>query len=84
MTLGYLFESIKVNLDDNCYIFSNSREFCTNDEYSLKFFINEQQVDSITDYVIKQDDRILISYGDESQEEIAKQLEELNLQEIVS
>ncbi len=83
VTLGYLFDSIGLHVDEKCYIFPNNREFCTNDEYSLKFFINGQQVESITDYVILQDDRILISYGEETQEEIEEQIEELNLQGIV-
>ena len=37
-------------------------------------------VDDIRDYVIKDEDRILISYGSESQEEIEEQLLELDAQ----
>ena len=37
-------------------------------------------VDDIRDYIIKDEDRILISYGSESQEEIEEQLLELDAQ----
>ncbi|QMU54765.1 MAG: hypothetical protein GKS07_07690 [Nitrosopumilus sp.] len=84
VSLGYLFESFGVGLDEKCYVFVDGKKFCSNDEYSLNFYINDQQVESITDYVVNQDDRILISYGAETEEGIVKHLEELNLQEITS
>lgn len=83
VTLGYLFETLGLGLDDQCFIFQDGREFCTNEDYSLKFYINEQKVDDIRDYEISEDDRILISYGDETPEEIESQLIELNNQQII-
>ena len=83
VTLGYLFETLGINLSDECYVFPNGREFCANDDYSLKFFINHQPVSSIYDYVINEDDRILISYGNESLEQIDEQLAELDAQSIL-
>lgn len=83
VTMGYLFESLNITLTDECFIFPNRSEFCSNEEYSLKFYINHQQVDSILDYVGEDDDRILISYGDETQEQIEEQLQELDSQIII-
>ena len=83
VTLGYLFETLGIGLDDQCYIFPDGREFCTNEQYSLKFFIRHQPVSDIRDYIIKQGDRILISYGDEDTTEIEDQLSELDFQLIV-
>jgi hypothetical protein len=42
VTLGYLFETLGLGLDDQCYEFQDGRSFCTNEDYSLKFFINGQ------------------------------------------
>lgn len=87
VTLGYLFETIGIGLDDECYSFrgtNGERVFCTNDDYSLKFYINHQPVSSITDYVFEDGDRILISYGGETQEEIDSQLAELDAQPILA
>ncbi|MEM3143795.1 MAG: protein-disulfide isomerase [Candidatus Nitrosotenuis sp.] len=83
--LGFLFETIKIELTDDCFIFPDrtpQHTFCTNDDYSLKFYINHKKVDSIVNYVIQEDDRILISYGGETPEEIEAQLKELDAQVI--
>ena len=68
--LGYLFETLGIGLDDQCYIFPDGKQFCSNEDYSLKFFINREQVSDIRDYEIMEDDRILIVFGDETPEEI--------------
>jgi len=82
VTLGYLFETLGIAIDENCYIFPDGREFCNSDEYSIKYFINHQPVESINDHVPKDDVRILISYGDENQEQIDAQLSELDAQRV--
>ena len=83
VTLGYLFETLEIIIDENCYIFPDGREFCSNDEFSLKYFINHEPVESINDHVPKDDVRILISYGDENQEQIDAQLSELDAQPLL-
>lgn len=79
VNLEHLFNSLKLQVTYECYIFVDGIQFCTNEEYSLKFFINHDQVSDIRDYVIKENDKILISYGDESLAEIEKQLFELDV-----
>ncbi len=83
VTLGYLFETLGIAIDENCYIFPDGREFCSNEEFSLKYFINHEPVESINDHVPKDDVRILISYGDENQEQIDAQLSELDAQPVL-
>jgi len=82
VTLGYLFESLGITVNDECFVFPDGRQFCNSDDYSIKFFINHEQVPSIIDYVGKETDRVLISYGNESPEEIDRQLLELDTQSI--
>ena len=76
--LGFLFETLKIKLTDDCYVFPDKREFCANSDYSLKFFINHKPVPSILDYVLQDDDRILISYGNENSTQIDEQLAKLD------
>ena len=83
VTLGYLFETLRLGLDDQCFTFQDGRSFCNNDDYSLKFYINGEQVKDIRGYEIKDNDRILISYGGETPEEMEAQLLELQNQEII-
>ncbi|MFQ5781558.1 MAG: protein-disulfide isomerase [Nitrosopumilus sp.] len=83
VTLGYLFETLGLGLDDQCFVFQDGRSFCTNDDYKLVFYINGEQVPDIREYEIQDDDRILISYGAETPEELQAQLLELENEEII-
>lgn len=80
--LGYLFESLKLTLDDKCFIFQDGRQFCTNEDYALKFFVNGEQISDLRNYEFKDKDRILIVYGAETPEEIKSYLVQLENQEI--
>ena len=82
VTLGYLFDTLQLTLDDQCYVFQDGRSFCTNDDYTLVFYINGEQVSDIRDYEIAEGDKILVSYGSET-EEIEAQLLELENTELV-
>ena len=81
--LGYLFETLSIGLDDQCYVFPDGKQFCTNEDYTLKFFINREQVSDIRDYEIMEDDRILIVFGAETPEEIEAYLLQLDNQELI-
>ena len=70
-------------VDDLCFVFKDGRQFCTNEDYTLVFYINGEQVSDIREYEIMEDDRILISYGAETPEEIESQLLQLENQELV-
>ena len=83
VTLGYLFETLALGLDDQCFEFQDGRSFCTNEDYSLKFFINREQVSDIRDYEIEEDDRVLIVYGAETSEELEAILLKLDNQELI-
>ncbi len=83
VTVGYLFDTLPVNVDDDCFEFGDGRSFCTNEDYSLKFFINGESITGISDYSISEDDKILVSYGAETPEEIESQLLELEAQILV-
>ncbi len=83
VTLGYLFETLSLGLDDQCFEFQDGRSFCTNEDYELVFYINGQQVSDIRDYEIIEDDRILISYGAETPEELEEQLLQLENQVLI-
>jgi len=85
--LGFLFETIGIGLDDECFSFKASaggeRRFCTNEEFSLKFYVNHELVDNLTERVFEDEDYILISYGSEDQTQIDTQLLELDSQSIL-
>ena len=78
--LGYLFDTLNIGIDSECYRFPDGRQFCTNEDNSLKYYINHQIVDNISNYVFEDGDRILISFGNETPEQIEEQLIELDSQ----
>lgn len=84
VTLGYLFETLNIGIDDQCYVFPDGKSFCTNEDYTLKYFINGEQVPDIRDYEIIDNDRILIVFGAETPEEIDAYLLQLEKQELVT
>ena len=81
--LGYLFDTLAIGLDDQCYIFPDGKQFCSNEDYKLKFFVNGEQVPNISDYEIIEDDKILILYGAETPEEIEAYFLQLDNQELI-
>jgi len=83
VTLEYLFDSLKLKLDDQCFIFQDGRQFCTTDDYTLKFYINGEKVNDIRNYEPMDKDRILIAYGGETPEEIQDLLLEVANQKFI-
>ena len=83
VTLGYLFDSLSIGLDDQCYVFPDGKSFCTNEDFTLKFFINEEPVTDINDYAIDEGDKVLIIFGAETPEEIDGYLLQLQSRQLV-
>ena len=81
--LEYLFNSLNIGIDDQCFIFPDGKQFCTNDEYSLKYFINGEKVTDIRSYEIMEDDRILITFGGETDDQVQEYLKQVGNQEII-
>ena len=40
-----------MQLSSQCFVFSDGREFCSNDEDELKFYINDQKKGTLSEYV---------------------------------
>ena len=73
-------KSVKMDIDkkNNCLAFTNGTEYCDDDNNKLRTFINGNSTESISDYVLKNNDRLLVIYGNETDEQIANALDELN------
>ena len=84
VTMGFLFDTLKIGLDDKCFTFPDKRAFCTNDKYTLKFFVNHHQVPDMKNYVFKEQDRLLISYGNENDTQIGDQLSRVDGLKLIS
>jgi len=74
VTFGQFLDTVNMGIQDGCFVRDDGAEFCDDGSKQLKFFINSEQVDSITDYVLQEDDRFLVIYGDQTEEEIQQEL----------
>ena len=81
--LGFLFDSMDVGISEECYVFPNGNEYCTNEDYTLRYYINGEAVNDIRDYEPMEEDRILVVYGAETEEDIVALLEQLDRMELV-
>jgi len=83
VTLEFLFDSLRLDLNDQCFVFQDGRSFCTTDEYTLNLFVNGDQVSDIRDHEVMEGDRILILYGGQTPEEIDAVVLKLENQELI-
>lgn len=84
VTFADFLKSVKMDIDmkNNCLIFTNGTEYCDDNNNKLRTFINGNSTNSISDFVLNNNDRLLVTYGNETDEQSAKALDELNNIEI--
>ena len=74
ITLKQFFNTLNIKLSRNCIILEDRKEFCNEKLKTLKYYVNDKINDESPDYEIIDLDKILVSYGNESEEEIKNQL----------
>lgn len=78
---GEFLESVGMGIEDGCFSVSGggqTQEFCSNGEENLRAFVNRTEQtppSSITEYIIQDGDRILVTYGSQSAEELSQELD---------
>jgi hypothetical protein len=76
--VGEFFKTVKMDIQNDCFIHDDGRSFCEDGTKMLRYYVNGEPRSSIMDYVLAENDRILIIYGSESQEQIQAALDLLN------
>lgn len=77
ITLGDFFRSLGFEFNENCFILDNRENYCNQEGKTLKFYVNGKQNYKYDKYEIKEGDKYLISYDNEGEEVIQKQLKEV-------
>lgn len=57
------FESLDMTFEDNVFVDRETNEYPSDDTHSFVFIINGQRVETLADRLIRDQDRVLISYG---------------------
>ncbi len=79
VTLGMFFSSIGMSLSSDCFVTDFATEFCNKDgtglnKRILRFYVNGIPNSAFGDYEFHDLDRILITYGNQNEQEIAVQI----------
>jgi dipeptidyl aminopeptidase/acylaminoacyl peptidase len=75
-------KSVNMNIENGCFTLDDGKQYCNNDVNKLRFFINGNETESINNYVINPNDRILVIYGNENADQINQELAALREAEI--
>ena len=70
-------KSVDMDIRNGCFVRDDGREYCDTADKKLRYFVNGNQTDSIADYVINDNDRILVIYGDENGNELKQEIDTL-------
>jgi len=80
ITLGYLFRTLGMKISDECLKLNTGNEYCNVGNAKLNVFAKNRNSEweaifYASDYIIQDMDKILVTYGTESEEEIKEQME---------
>ncbi len=70
---GFFLDSIGIKFNSTCLVMDTGAKFCGSGNKTLKFYVNGEPNDELEMHVMKSTDRMLISYGDET--DLASQLD---------
>lgn len=76
LTVGHMMKSVGMDMNNNCILFEKNN-YCNEDSKKLRFYVNGRLKNDFDNYIIKDLDKILISYGTESDVELQKQLDSI-------
>ena len=70
ITFEMFFKSLNIHLNESCFINYNNISYCQDDTNSLQMFVNGEENRKMQNYVAEDLDRILILFGNYSNNEI--------------
>lgn len=82
---GEFLRSVGMGIENSCFLVTEEvagqqgqgQEYCSNGQENLKVFVNGNELDapsSISDYILKEDDRILVLYGNQTADQLSQEL----------
>jgi hypothetical protein len=72
--IGYLLKSLGITFTSECLTMDNGEKYCNDGTNTLKFYVNGVRNSMYDKYEMKDNDKILLSYGSQTQEQIDAQL----------
>lgn len=78
--IGEFLKSVGMDISNGCFTMDDGKRYCDSDEDRLRFFVNgaEHPKSQIMGYILNDDDRFLVIYGNETPDEIQRELSKLD------
>ena len=76
LTVDHMFKSVGIKFNSNCIVVDGN-SYCNDGSKKLKFYVNRQPNNEFGSYVIRDLDKILVSYGNEDEAAVQKQLDSI-------
>jgi hypothetical protein len=73
-TWGYFFSTLNITLSPDCIAMDMGEKYCSGNGKTLRFFVNGKEVHGLADYEIHNLDKVIITFGNETDEGIATQI----------
>ncbi|MEM2140348.1 MAG: hypothetical protein QXJ74_00415 [Nitrososphaera sp.] len=70
----FFLESVGMGIQGDCFVRDDGQQFCDDGGKQLRFFVNGEEVDLLANYVVEDEDRVLVIYGNQTDEEIQQEL----------
>lgn len=77
ITWDDFFKTLPMKLTKDCLTTGTNQTFCTDQTGTLKFYINGVKDDNALDKKINADDKLLVTFGNETEDQIKLQLDKL-------
>lgn len=80
ITWNDFFSTLPFKLTHDCLVTGTKETFCSNNDTTLKFYLNGEKKAQILGEVIRDGDKLLITYGNESDEAIELQIQRVQFE----
>lgn len=74
ITIGYFFKTLGITFDNKCFALDTGEKYCSDEKNKLAFYVNGKLNDKFGDYEFSDLDRLLITYGENSDEIVKNQI----------
>ncbi len=82
VTFADFLDSVKMSINqknnNNCLLFDNGTQYCDDSQHKLNAFINGNLTTAISNYILNNNDRLLLIYGNETDDQLNKAVKEVN------
>ncbi len=78
ITMGDFLETLGITFNDSCFVSGYLGDYCNQGDKTLKFYVNGEKNYQYADYEIKNLDKYLITFGNDSEGDIQKQLNSIS------